>query len=61
MMTVNATSVLFSQLFPGLSYDIIVVAVSIFGSASASGPSSNIVTFSTVPTGKSVCVCYMCM
>ena len=52
IITVNTTSVLFTQLLPGLSYDITVVAVSTYGSVSAPGPSSDRVTFSTVPTGK---------
>ena len=54
VITVNRTSVLFTQLLAGLSYDITVVAVSTSGSVSAPGPSSDKITFSTVPTGKSV-------
>ena len=54
MITVSATttSVLFDGLLAGLSYDITVVAVSTSGGVSAPGPSSDKVTFSTVPTGK---------
>ena len=54
IITVNTTSVLFTQLLSGLSYDITVVAVSTYGNFPALGPSSDKVTFTTVPTGKSV-------
>ena len=57
MITVNTTSVLFDGLLAGLSYDITVVAVSTSGGVSAPGPSSDKVTFSTVPTGKGLRLC----
>ena len=51
IITVNTTFVLFTQLLPGLSYDITVVAVSTSGGVSAPGPPSDKVTVSTAPTG----------
>ena len=61
IITVNTTSVLFDGLLAGLSYDITVVAVSTSGGVSTPGPSSDTVTFSTVPTGKGLrlCSCYV--
>ena len=55
-MLVNTISVLFTQLLPGLSYDITIVATSAIGVVSAPGCASDKVTFSTMPTGKS-CTC----
>ena len=47
---INTTSVLFTQLLPGLSYEIIVIAINVLGI----GRASDKVIFRTVPTGKNV-------
>ena len=52
IVRVNTTAALFTQLWPGLSYDITVVAISVFGGVSAVGPASNKETFNTEPNGK---------
>eukprot|EP00731_Ephydatia_muelleri_P011709 Em0006g603a len=44
----------FTQLWPGLSYDITVVAISVFGGVSAVGPASNKETFNTEPNAPTV-------
>ena len=51
-MLANTTAALFTQLWPGMSYDITVVAISGFGGASAVSPASDKETFSTEPNGK---------
>eukprot|EP00731_Ephydatia_muelleri_P011706 Em0006g600a len=50
----NTTAALFTQLWPGMSYDITVVAISGFGGASAVGPASDKETFSTEPNAPTL-------
>ena len=61
-MEVNVTSALFTNLLPGLLYDVIICAVSIFDTVSVSGFPSDKVTFSTVPSGEAThgCICQGC-
>eukprot|EP00731_Ephydatia_muelleri_P011649 Em0006g543a len=50
----NTTAALFTQLWPGMSYDITVVAISGFGGVSAVGPASDKETFSTEPNAPTL-------
>eukprot|EP00731_Ephydatia_muelleri_P011647 Em0006g541a len=52
--TVNTTAALFTQLRPGLSYDITVAGVSVFQGISAVGPVSDKVVLRTEPTVPSL-------